>query len=171
MSYVLYATELINQFTADHIENNPLFKLLIETMQQLCRGGDSELVLRYFELNLLERVGYRPQLSMCVSCRSPLESTINSFSPGSGGMLCSDCAHNSQHLTYPVSASGLKVLRLLQDSDYNIAGRLKMNPELSSELERLMRSYLRYLLEREIKSTAWLDTLRELRSKDQGALL
>jgi DNA repair protein RecO (recombination protein O) len=139
-------------------------------MQQLCRGGDSELVLRYFELNLLEQVGYRPQLLMCVSCHSPLESATGSFSPGAGGMLCPDCAQ-SQPLNYPVSVNGLKVLRLLQDSDYNIASRLKMNPELSSELERLMRSYLRYLLEREVKSTAWLDTLRELRSKDQGALL
>ena len=33
-------------------------------------------------------------------------------------------------------------------------------PELSRELEGIMRGYLRYLLEREVKSTAWLDMLK-----------
>ncbi len=156
----LYATELVNQFTADHIENHPLFKLLLETLEQLCQGGDNELVLRYFELNLLERVGYRPQLERCVSCRLPLKPVANSFCPSAGGMLCLSCT-KSQPLSYPVSVNGLKVLRLLQDGDYSTAGRLRMNRELSRELEGVMRNYLRYLLEREVKSAAWLDTLRQ----------
>ncbi|GAI48063.1 unnamed protein product, partial [marine sediment metagenome] len=50
-SYALYATELVNQFTADNIEDYPLFELLLETMHRLCQGGDNELVLRYFELH------------------------------------------------------------------------------------------------------------------------
>ncbi|GAG98308.1 unnamed protein product, partial [marine sediment metagenome] len=68
-SYALYAIELVDQFTADHIENYPLFQLLLDTMHRLCEGGDNELVLRYFELQLLNQVGYRPQLHQCVSCR------------------------------------------------------------------------------------------------------
>ena len=169
-SQALYATELVSQFTADHIENHPLFKLLLETMEQLCQGGDNELVLRYFELNLLERVGYRPQLLLCVSCRLPLKPVTNSFCPSAGGMLCPSCTQ-SQPLTYPVSVNGLKVLRLLQDGDYSTAGRLGMNQELSRELERLMRNYLSYLLEREVKSAAWLDTLRQQSKQNQTALL
>ncbi len=169
-SYALYATELVNQFTADHIENHPLFKLLLETLEQLCQGGDNELVLRYFELNLLNEVGYRPQLQRCVSCHLPLKPVTNSFSPGAGGMLCLSCTQ-SQSLTYSVSVNGLKVLRLLQDGDYSTAGRLRMNQELFRELERLMRNYLRYLLEREVKSAAWLDSLRQQSKQDQTALL
>ena len=155
----LYATELINQFTADHIEDYPLFQLLLETMHRLCRGGDNELVLRYFELHLLNEVGYRPQLQHCVSCRSPLQPTTNSFCPSAGGMLCPNCSQ-SQTLTYPVSVNGQKVLRLLQGSDYNTASRLKIDRGLSHELEEVMKEYLKYLLEREVKSAAWLDTLR-----------
>jgi len=159
-SCALYATELVNQFTADHIENHPLFQLLLETMQQLCQAGDNELVLRYFELHLLNAVGYRPQLQQCVACRQPLEPVINSFSSSAGGMLCPDCCH-SQPLTHPLSVNALKVLRLLQSSDYTTVRRLKMNPQLSHELEAVMRRYIQYLLEREVKSAAWLDTLRE----------
>ena len=159
-SYALYATELINQFTADHIENYPLFQLLLETMHQLCQVGDNELVLRYFELHLLNEVGYRPQLQQCVSCHSPLKPVTNAFSSTAGGVLCPNCSH-SQPLVYPLSVNALKVLRLLQSNDYNTASKLKMNPSLSHELDGVMRDYLKYLLEREVKSATWLDTLRE----------
>jgi len=159
-SYALYAIELVDQFTADHIENYPLFQLLLETMHQLYQAGDNELVLRYFELHLLNEVGYRPQLQRCVSCRATLEPITNSFCPSAGGMLCPNCSQG-QPLTYPLSVNALKVLRLLQGSDYNTAGKLKINPELSRELEGVMRYYIKYLLEREVKSTAWLDTLRK----------
>jgi len=159
-SCALYVTELVNQFTADHIENYPLFQLLLETMEQLCQASNKELTLRYFELHLLNEVGYRPQLQQCVSCQLPLEPTTNSFCPSSGGMLCPNCSP-SQPLTYPLSVNAQKVLRLLQSSDYNTASRLKIDAELSHELEKALSGYLKYLLEREVKSAAWLDTLRE----------
>jgi DNA repair protein RecO (recombination protein O) len=158
-SYALYATELVNQFTADNVEDYPLFELLLETMHNLSRGGNNEIILRYFELHLLDTVGYRPQLQQCVSCRSVLKDTTNSFCPGAGGMLCPNCTQ-SQPLTYPLSPKAQKVLLLLQNSDYSIVSELEIDPELSHQLEMVMRNYLRYLLEREVKSTAWLDTLR-----------
>jgi len=158
-SRALYVIELVNQFTADHIENYRLFQLLLKTLENLCQAEDNELVLRYFELHLLNEVGYRPQLQHCVSCRATLQPVINSFSPGSGGVLCPDCSQ-SQPLTYPLSVNGLKVLRLIQSSDYSTVGRLKVDQQLSNELEAIVRNYIKYLLEREVKSVAWLDTLK-----------
>ena len=158
-SYGLYATELVDQFTAEHIENYPLFQLLLKTLHCLCLGDNNELTLRYFELHLLNEVGYRPQLQQCVSCRQVLEPTTNSFCPSAGGVLCPVCSQ-SQPVTHPVSVNALKVLRFLQSSDYNTVAKLKMNPELSHQLEMVMRDYLKYLLEREIKSAVWLDNLR-----------
>ena len=160
ISYALYTIELIEQFTADHVENHPLFELLLKTMHCLCQEGNHELTLRYFELHLLTLVGYRPQLGQCVTCRSPLQPITNSFSPRAGGVLCPNC-QRTQPLTYPLSVDALKVLRWLQGSDLNAVSKLKINPPLSRKLETVMRGYLKYLLEREVKSTAWLDSLRE----------
>jgi len=159
-SCALYATELVNQFTAENIENHSLFQLLLETMEQLCHADNKELILRYFELHLLNEVGYRPQLQQCVSCHLPLEPITNSFCPSVGGMLCPSCSPG-QPLTYPLSVDTQKVLRLLQRSDYNTISRLKVNSSLSRELEKTISDYLKYLLEREVKSAAWLNTLRE----------
>jgi len=129
-------------------------------MEQLCQTGSKEPTLRYFELHLLDRVGYRPQLQQCVSCHLQLEPTTNSFCPSAGGMLCPNCSP-SQPLSYPLSVNAQKVLRLLQNSDYSAVSRLKIDADLSYALEKVMSNYLRYLLEREVKSAAWLDTLRE----------
>jgi len=159
-SQALYAVELVDLFTADNDENYPLFQLLLETMHRLCQGNNNELTLRYFELHLLNLVGYRPQLGQCVSCHSPLKATSNSFSPSAGGVLCPRCSQ-SQFYSYPLSVNALKVLRFLQSNNYDTINQLKIGPELCHELEEVMRNYLQYLLEREVKSVAWLDTLRE----------
>lgn len=159
ISYALYITELINKFTGDNIENYPLFKLFLETLKQLDKGSNNEFVLRYFELHLLDYAGYRPQLQHCVLCRSILEQTTLSFSPKSGGILCPNCG-NSNLLTYNISHNNLKLLRLLQDCDYETVDRLEAKQQPNYEIEWIMRNYMRYLLEREIKSIAWLDTIR-----------
>jgi len=75
-------------------------------------------------------------------------------------VLCPDC-RQTQPLTLPLSVNALKVLRLLQSSDYDTVKRLKLNAQLPHELETIMRSYLKHLLERDLKSAGWLDTLRE----------
>ena len=73
--------------------------------------------------------------------------------------LCPDC-RVSQNAVSPLPVDALKVLRFLQDNDFDTASRLKLEPALSQELERTIRNYIKYLLEREVKSVAWLDSLR-----------
>ncbi|MDD4859684.1 MAG: DNA repair protein RecO [Dehalococcoidales bacterium] len=159
-SCALYVVELVNQFGAERMENYPLFRLLLETLKQLAQAPNKELLLRYFELHLLDEAGYRPQLRECVSCRKQMTPVINYFHMSGGGMLCPDCAPRHP-FSYPVSVNAQKVLRLMQDSDYATASRLKLDVELSGELKTLLENYLKYLLEREIKSVRWLDSLRE----------
>jgi DNA repair protein RecO (recombination protein O) len=154
----LYIAELINQFAADDVEDEPVFRLLTETLQNLSQGGDSELILRYFELHLLDLAGYRPQLEHCVACKSGLKGDGNLFSSAAGGALCPSCRQS--HPAYPLPENARKVLLLLQHSDYGELGGLEIDRQLARQLEIIMRNYIRYLLEREVKSTAWLDSLR-----------
>jgi DNA repair protein RecO (recombination protein O) len=160
ISYGLYVIELVNQFTAEHVEDESLFRLLLETLQSLCQANNRELLLRYFEIQLLEASGYRPQLQECITCHQSLEPITNSFCASIGGTLCPVCSMN-QPFARPISVNALKVLRFIQGNDYNAVGRLKIDVPLSRELENITRSYLKYLLEREVKSANWLDELKE----------
>ncbi len=158
-SAALYVTELVNQFAAADAEDQPIFQLLLATLQRLSQGENSDLVLRYFELQLLNEVGYRPQLEQCVACHKPLKETTNFFSPGAGGMVCTNC-RPSQPFSYPLSWEAQRALRLLQGSDFESVSRMTLTPELSHQLEVVIRNYIRYLLERDVKSAAWLDSLK-----------
>src|SRR3712207_2448889 len=60
LSCGLYVAELTDRFTAEHQESFPLFRLLVETLGGLTVHRDLELVLRFFELNLLGVAGYEP---------------------------------------------------------------------------------------------------------------
>jgi DNA repair protein RecO (recombination protein O) len=159
MAYGLYITELLDSFTIENDVNYALFDLLIETLQRLVDARNKEIVLRYFELHLLDEMGYRPQLQYCTNCNKALQPVTNYFSSSQGGMLCRDCSYE-EPVSMPISLNALKVLRLWQGCTYESAARVNINARLASELEQIMREYIRYLLERQVKSVAWLDTLK-----------
>ncbi|HEX78456.1 MAG TPA: DNA repair protein RecO [Dehalococcoidia bacterium] len=157
ISCAVYLAELVDRFTEEHLENYPLFRLLLDSLRWLCWARDGGLVLRYFEIHLCHHLGYRPELGRCLGCGAPLQPRPSFFSPASGGVLCPRCGPG---LARPLSLNALKVLRYLQRSSPAAASKLKLTPELSAEVEGVLRGYLRYLLEREVKSAAWLDELR-----------
>lgn len=156
----LYAAELINQFTVAHIASQPLFQLFLETLRRLSRADNPDLTLRYFELHLLDSTGYRPQLHECVSCHEVLKPVENSFSPNAGGVLCPNCRFESPS-AFLITVDALKVMRLFQRSAFEVVSRLKISPELGQELKTTLTVNIRYVLEREVKSSAWLDSLKD----------
>jgi DNA repair protein RecO (recombination protein O) len=159
LSSALYAAELVDRFTPEQLECRPLFLLLLDTLRWLCEARKEELALRYFELHLLEHLGYRPQLRRCVGCRSPLTSPPYYFSPAAGGVLCSPCRRR-ETLIHPLSLPALRTLQVLQDAAPAAARRLRAHPSLAMELEQVLKSYISYLLEREVNSARWLERLR-----------
>jgi len=160
ISLGLYAAELVNQFTVEHVASRHLFQLLLETLRLLSQADNTELVLRYFELYLLDLAGYRPQLQECVSCRIQLQPVVNLFCSSAGGILCPNCQYEHPS-SFPLSVDALKVLRMFQRSTFEVVHHLKISQELSQELKAALGSYIRYLLEREVKSATWMDTLRD----------
>jgi len=173
MACGLYILELIDSFTVEGGENHPLFDLLLDILNQLSEPDSNEAALRYFELHLLHYLGYRPQLHRCVSCDSLLKPVVNFFSLGKGGLLCPHCNSEEDRRyeqieaislkpSLPLSVGALKVLRLWQSCDYATARRVRIKPELSSELEQVLCEYIRYILQRELKSLTWLKELRNL---------
>jgi DNA repair protein RecO (recombination protein O) len=163
-SCAIYVAELADQFTVEQVENYPVYMLLQTTLLWLCEARSeahgNELVLRYFELHLLSHLGYQPELYQCLNCRSPLVPERNFFSASGGGVICPNCARKEQ-LVRPISADAIKVMRFLLKNDFTSASRLRVSPDLTRELEQLMRAYIRYLLERDVKSAGFLDRLRE----------
>jgi len=159
MSCGLYISELVDSFTEEHIENRDIFSLFLDTLHHLSEAKNNDIALRYFELRLLDYSGYRPQLQKCANCNSPIKPIANYFSSSQGGVLCTECGYQEPP-SRTLSLNALKVLRLWQNCDFTTASRVNINPELALELEQTLRDYIKYLLEKQVKSTAWLDRLK-----------
>ena len=157
-SYAYYLSELVERFTEEGEENPALFTLLLDGLGCLDEAPDPASVARYFELHLLELVGYRPELNECVGCRREVKGGAY-FSAGKGGVLCQPCSREGKGAS-PLSEDTLYYLRLLQGGDYQICQVLAPSPRVRGESEKHMRRYISYILERRPKSLAFLDTLR-----------
>lgn len=155
----LYIMELVDAFTSEEVVDKSLFGLIVETLLQLGQSKNPASVIRYFELHLLECAGYKPQLQRCARCNSLLQPATNCFSPAQGGVLCLDCGFE-EPVSCPISLNALKVMRLWQNTDFTSALKVNIKDKLSLELETLLRDYIRYILERQIKSTDFLDKIR-----------
>lgn len=156
-SYAYYVAELVDRFLEEGEESPALFRLLLETLGHLSEAQDPRLVVRWFELHLLEQVGYRPELYRCLSCGKEIEDEAF-FSPSHGGVLCPACGGKEGES--PLSTDLLRYLRLLQGGKYATCVTFQPSPEVDSGLEGTMRHYISYLLERRVRSLDFIDTLR-----------
>jgi DNA repair protein RecO (recombination protein O) len=155
----IYMAELLDQFTAEQVESYPVYILLNNDLLWLCEASNPELVLRHFEIQLLSHMGYQPELYSCLGCNSRLMPHRNTFSASSGGILCPECSRNEQ-ASHSVSVEAIKVMRFLLENNQASASRLRVSVDLSREIEQLLRWYIRYILERDIKSLEFLEHLR-----------
>jgi DNA repair protein RecO (recombination protein O) len=152
----IYLADLVDQFTEERLANAPLYVLLAEALRRLAAPGDHELVARYFELHLLDYLGYRPRLRRCAQCQASLDQVTNGFRSAAGGSICAGCRQPSDR-ALPVTT--LKILRALQGEGWDLADRLRLTHDQHRDLKFLLRGYLIYLLEREPKSLQFLSRL------------
>jgi len=114
------------------------------------------VVARWFELALLDAMGFRPELGRCLECGASIEPDANVFSPVGGGVVCPQCRHAALGAR-PISADALKVLRHLQRSPLVGVLRLRLLPSLHREVERLLHATVSAVLERELRSRDFLE--------------
>ncbi len=159
-TYASYVVELVDRFTYEEGENRGLYRLLAETFTRLNSLTNLELVVRYYELRLLDLIGFRPQLFHCVSCQAEIKPQDQFFSAELGGVLCPRCGDHTPG-AQPVSLNALRYLRHFQRSYYTEASRAPLGSLLNRELETLMQFYLTYLLERSLNTPAFLRRVRK----------
>jgi DNA repair protein RecO (recombination protein O) len=156
-----YVAELVDRFTADRVPSAPLFDLLETALRALDAGLPAPVVCRWFDLHLLDRSGFRPELGVCAQCRTPLAEETNAWEPAAGGAMCARCAAILGFVV-PLSVRALKSLRYLIVSDLASASRLRLEQTLAQELDRHLRGFLRYVLDKDISTTRLMDQLRDL---------
>jgi DNA repair protein RecO (recombination protein O) len=102
----LYAIELVVSLTEEADPHPELYTALVRTLRSL--ADFASLVraapeLPRFQCDLLQAIGYAPNLETCLDChRPPARGSPVYFSAGAGGLLCRDCeVHHAEKRRLP----------------------------------------------------------------------
>ena len=112
-SYACHVAETTRRFVREGEGSVSLFRLLRDTLAALAEEGDPALAARYFELRLLDLLGYRPELAACPGCGVELGPEGNAFGVDAGGVLCPRCAPADPHA---IALTGAAFNPLFDDS-------------------------------------------------------
>lgn len=160
-AYASYVVELLDRFTAEGDEEyGALYTLLDTTLARLCTDPDPRLAVRYYEMRLLELVGFRPELNQCVVSREAIQPEDQYFSFVEGGAVRPPHAVRSASVV-PISMTALKLLRHMQRSPYEQVRSLNISRALHDEVERVLLGYITFLLERRLQSAAFVQRVRQ----------
>jgi DNA repair protein RecO (recombination protein O) len=161
IGYASLFAELVDRFAVDEQENQRAFDLLVTGLGWLCEEKvDLKLASRYFELRLLETMGYGLSLFKCAVGGEPLEPEDQHFSVASGGVVCS--GHVAPYERYiPLPLPTFKALRHFTRASWKQICQLALNQEQHRTLETILHSTLIYLLEQRLQSADFLRKLPE----------
>lgn len=149
-----YLVELADRFCEGSADSHDAFVLLAQGLAALDAAPEEvsrEVIARWFELHLLDAMGFRPELSRCLECGAEIGPAGNAFSPAAGGVLGPECTHAAL-TARPIDADVLKVLRHLQRTGLGDVLRLRLSSATAREVERLLHATVSAVLERELRS-------------------
>ena len=155
-----YMAELADRTQEERHAAESIYVLLKRGYEILDAGMAPARVARWFEMHLADELGIRPEVDRCVECGRLLEADERyRWVPPLGGVLCHRCPGPPYERT-ELSVEALKVLKAYQRMDTEALASLRVRPTVEAEVERAMRAFLEYTLERQPKSLAFLDEVR-----------
>lgn len=163
MAYASYACELVDVAVADRQPNDALFEALLSALTLFAEGDRPVSALHWFELRLLDALGYRPELESCVSCGLP-SGDGPAFSIREGGILCARC-RGRDAVALPVAPRVVAQMRHLLAAPARRIGILQIHESDRRQIQRLLRLYMDHHLERTVNSRSFLDVVQEMDSE------
>lgn len=158
--YCVYLMELLDKALMERMAMPRLFRLTLAVLDEIDDNGLNPLILRYFEMQLLIQLGYRPVLDHCINCGQQ-GNMLKYFSLPAGGILCPDCAAGEND-GLVLSGEVLGLLRLMQTGKLATLQRVRASTTAQGSLEFFLERYLEYHLERRFNMKNTIRILKKM---------
>lgn len=157
-----YIAELIDSFAESGDEAHALWDLALQALRYLdaaaAQGAVPPTLLSWFNLHLLNLTGFQPQFFRCLDCGQELEPSLNFLALHEGGVVCPRCAPRHDDVE-ALEVDVLKVLRFLQSRAWSDVAAVSVRLPVLRRVENILNRYLIIVLERQVRSTAFLRRL------------
>ena len=145
-----YACELVAAFMPEHHSNSRLFRLLTAYLEHLDTGAAEPSDRHFFEMNMLNILGYRPPLEGCQVCGAPLAE--NGCCWSAEGCYCGACSQGRQAGIMGAST----IVLLLQSLKTGRFSVVRFSDEERREVECFLDACIAANLQRPLKSLSFL---------------
>lgn len=164
-----YACELVGEMVPEGPEAAAVFRLLLWTLRRLAAGGQPDLPLRYLELHLLRLAGFAPRLDACAACGGPVAPPAP-FVPAAGGCLCPACrpGQSREEPAVWLDRGAAAAARALLGAAPRVAAGLRLPGAALASLGGVTEGYLRFLLQKRLKSQPFLDILSAIPPEEEA---
>lgn len=155
MALAGYACELCDRFLPDLHANPRLFRLLAACLEYLESAPYDHSDRRFFEINLLNILGYRPSLDQCARCGGGLSPITGAkYAASASGLLCPQCGGEGW-------ISGETVMLLRKSLETGRLGVVRFSSHQAAEAGRLLDIAIAAHLDRPLKSLGFLREMTE----------
>lgn len=152
----LYVAEATGAFI-DELQPYPeVFDALSAMLTRLESTEAVELSVLWYELHLLDLMGYRPEFEACVQCDGELAAGCG-FQAELGGGLCDSCSPMLRGMR--LMPGTLAVIRRLQAMEAPPAGGMSVTPALLANARAAMREAIACRTETRLKTADLLSRL------------
>ncbi|QRN83072.1 DNA repair protein RecO [Chloroflexota bacterium] len=159
IGYASYVVEVLDRFTYEEGQNVAIFRLLANTLKRLEAHPNPATVVHYYELRLLDLVGFRPQLFECVDCGKPVQAVDQFFSPLAGGVACPHCGR-ARPEAWSIGVDTLRYFRHLQRSNWDQVAGIEIPSAIEPVLADLIQRYISYILERQLNTPHFIKEIQ-----------
>lgn len=164
LAYASYLAELTDACLPEEEPQSGVYETVLTAFGLLEQGVvPVGLTARWYEMHLLDLMGFRPELEECVVCRRPIApETLGAdlgFSITGGGVLCPQCARRDT-IAAQLGAAAWQTLRFLLGAPAEHLHSFHPGQESLTITERLVTSYIEYRLERRLNALEFLQSLQ-----------
>lgn len=159
MAAGMSASEVLMAFLEDEDPNPEAYDLYVAFLEALGPEADASLVLTAFELQLMEILGYRPELTQCLNCERELTEAdeVYGLHGEGGGAICVHCQGLVGGRVRRLRPLTWQVLAALQDLPLQAVSQLPVDETTRAGCRMAMKEYMGYRAERELKAQGMFD--------------
>ncbi|MFH1797773.1 MAG: DNA repair protein RecO [Candidatus Omnitrophota bacterium] len=161
LTYANYFIELVDVVSDDYDVNEDLYQVLCESLKMLSTTSSAKRTARIFELKFLKALGMAPEFERCVLCTAQIDNQSSFlFSVRDGGLVCGMCVKKNGGTNLSISLGTIKFIRNIQRSPMVKTMGIKVSREVGKETEKILGRFMKYHIDRPVKSLKFLDDIQ-----------
>lgn len=159
-----FLIEILDNLTRINQKDERTYSLLMEVLGIINESVDIKRIRSkitwFFIWRFLSFSGFKPELYKCLKCKKDTDQGFYYFDYGSGGIICSNCQSKVKN-KISVSNYLINIIKLIYKKEFNDLFGLKLDNKTSQLLSKITFLYLKYHLEKDLKSERFLKVFKD----------